>query len=321
MEKHSGFEVSNLAPAVPPRLQPETFTETTAGGERDVEMLNALSVDVEDWCQSTFDVKAPITGRVYDNTLRLLELFDRKNTKATFFVLGLVAEAFPKLVEEIYDLGHEIATHGYSHQPIFRQSRREFDHDVRRSIELLESITGEKVLGYRAPDFSVVPSTLWALEVLEELRLLYDSSIFPIRNSRYGIPDWPRQPRRLQSGKVKRLIEFPISTLQLGRTNLPFIGGGYTRLWPSWFMAWGIRRVNREGLPVVIYMHPYEINPQEFDTLEVKIPLQQKIHQRLNRRKVYGKIEKLLGEFMFGPIREVLQRLRFSAQPIAYAPQ
>jgi hypothetical protein len=144
--------------------------------------------------------------------------------------------------------------------------------------------------------------------VLEDLGLLYDSSIFPIHNSRYGIPDWPRFPHTLSGNGFKRLIEFPLSTLRYGRKNIPFVGGGYTRLWPAWFIERGIRRLNREGTPAVIYMHPYEINPDEIGTLEVKIPFKQKLHQGLNRRTVYGKTEQLLEKFAFGPIREVLQR-------------
>ncbi|MDZ7292065.1 MAG: DUF3473 domain-containing protein [candidate division KSB1 bacterium] len=265
-----------------------------------------MSIDVEDWCQSTFDRNAPITSRVYDNTMRLLELLARRKTTATFFVLGLVAEKFPRLIQEIYGQGHEIASHGYSHQPIFKQSRQEFTLDVQRSLELLESLTGCKILGYRAPDFSINSTTLWALEVLQELNLLYDSSIFPVHNPRYGIPDWPRPPLPVDGNGGKRLIEFPISTLRLGCVNIPFIGGGHTRLWPAWFIAWGIRRLHREGLPAMIYMHPYEINPDEFDALEVKIPFKQKFHQGLNRRTVYGKTERLLEKFRFGPIRDVL---------------
>src|SRR5262245_49719293 len=153
-----------------------------------------ISVDVEDWPQSTWNRDLPITPRAAANTRRLLDLLSESNVLATMFVLGKFAEAFPEVVREIRAEGHEVGCHGYGHVEIFKQSRQEFADDVRRSKDSIEQIVGEQVNGYRAPDFSIVRDTLWALEVLSEAGFQYDSSIFPVYRTQYGIPDWPPAP-------------------------------------------------------------------------------------------------------------------------------
>ena len=273
--------------------------------------MNALSVDLEDWCQSTFDRSKPISRRVVDNTMRLLDLLDRWNAKATFFVLGRVAEVYPELVMEVHRRGHEIASHGYSHTPIFLQTPGQFAADVERSISLLESMTSCKVIGYRAPDFSITRQTLWALQVLEESDILYDSSIFPILHWGYGISYWPRGPHQVHMKGIKRFIEFPISTLKILGVNVPFVGGGYTRLCPTFILERGISSLNRQGLPAVIYLHPYEIDLDEFDSLNNEIPFRLRFHQGLNRRKVLPKLENLMQEFRFASMGELLRSLGF----------
>ena len=153
-----------------------------------------ISIDVEDWPQSSWDRDLPITQRAADNTRRLLELLDRAGVRATMFVLGKLAERFPELVREIHAAGHEVGSHGYGHVEIFKQARGEFAADLKRSKEFLEQTIGERVRGFRAPDFSIVRGSLWALEELAEQGFEYDSSIFPVKRSRYGIPDWPLSP-------------------------------------------------------------------------------------------------------------------------------
>jgi len=165
-----------------------------------------ITVDVEDWPQSTWDTNLPITERAAVNTRRILRLFRDTGVSATMFVLGRFAETFPHIVREIRADGHEVASHGYGHIEILRQSRKEFYRDVSHSKDVLEQIIGEPVKGYRAPDFSITHSTLWALEVLKETGFEYDSSIFPIRHSRYGIPDWPVAPVRVSLTGKKSIL-------------------------------------------------------------------------------------------------------------------
>ncbi len=216
-------------------------------------MINALTIDVEDYfhVQAFANVIVPndwcrYPMRVESNTYRLLELLDRRAVRATFFMLGWVAERCPSLVRHILDGGHEIGSHGYGHQMIGRGDEKTFRRDVGRAKSILEDQTGTKVKGYRAPSYSITSKTLWALEVLGELGFEYDSSIFPVRHDYYGIPDAPRFPhyQRLRSGA--RLLEFPPSTLRACATNFPVAGGGYFRLLPYGLTAWAIRRINQK---------------------------------------------------------------------------
>jgi polysaccharide deacetylase family protein (PEP-CTERM system associated) len=191
-----------------------------------------ISVDVEDWPQSTWDRDLPITQRAAVNTHRVLALLRESGVRATMFVLGKFAEAFPGVVRDIRAEGHEVACHGYGHIEIFKPSRQEFITDVYHAKDILEQILGERVKGYRAPDFSIVCHTLWALEVIAEIGFEYDSSIFPVRRPRYGIPDWPSAPVRVCLTGAGNIIEVPIATSRcLGKNWL--VGGGYHRLLPG----------------------------------------------------------------------------------------
>ena len=204
-------------------------------------ITNALTFDLEDWYQSTFDINAPIRDVVLDQTGIVLEILAEAGVSATFFALGLVAEKFPDLVKTIAKQGHEIATHGYRHQLIFTQTPSEFEADLQRSIALLEDLTGQKVVGHRAPDFSITAESLWALDILREQSILYDSSIFPIKHRRYGIKRFQREIHYITPSSREftsplnsnnALIEFPLSTISLFGTNFPVCGGGYLRLMP-----------------------------------------------------------------------------------------
>jgi polysaccharide deacetylase family protein (PEP-CTERM system associated) len=273
---------------------------------------NAFSVDVEEHFQvEAFrgligrNEWAGLESRVVANTRRLLGLLQRRSVKATFFVLGCVAERCPRLVRDCVEAGHEIASHGWDHRPVTELTREEFRSDVRRTKDLLEQLSGDQVLGYRAPTYSIVKSTTWALEVLLEEGYRYDSSIFPIVHDRYGIPEAPRFPGTVAVQNGSFLLEFPISTVRLGGVNLPFIGGGYLRHLPERFVHWGMRRViEREQQPVIVYVHPWEIDPEQPRLREVPALTRWRHYRNLERTE--DRLERLLGEFSFGSVREVL---------------
>jgi polysaccharide deacetylase family protein (PEP-CTERM system associated) len=232
----------------------------------------------------------------------MLALFDAAGTRATFFVLGWVADRHPSLVREIAAAGHEIASHGYHHQLAYLLTPQQFREDVRNAKRALESVSGQAVLGYRAPSYSIVKTNLWALDVLIEEGYLYDASIFPIRHDRYGIPDAPRHAHVLSRG-AGVLHEFPPSTVRVGGVNLPMGGGGYFRLLPYQWTTWGIRRVNGEGQPAMFYVHPWEIDPEQ-PRLRVGA---------LTRMRHYGglasteqRLKRLLAEFRFGSVSQVM---------------
>jgi polysaccharide deacetylase family protein (PEP-CTERM system associated) len=233
-------------------------------------VVNAMSIDVEDYFHvSVFDGIVPRSGwasmesRVVANTERLLDIFDEFGVRSTFFVLGWVAERHPSLVRRLAARGHEIASHGYAHRLIYDQTREAFRRDVSRAKRLLEDASGCKVAGYRAPSYSITPRSLWALDVLIEEGYEYDSSIFPIRHDRYGIPISARKPYAIERA-AGVLTEVPGSTTRVGPLNLPVAGGGYFRLLPYGWTRWGISRVNQaERRPVVFYLHPWEIDPDQ----------------------------------------------------------
>lgn len=230
---------------------------------------DVVSIDVEDYFHA--EVFAGVvdrarwdsySSRVEANTRRLLDLLAALNLHATFFVLGWVAERLPALVREIASGGHELACHSYWHRLIYKLDRGEFRHDTCRAKDLIEQISGQPVHGYRAPTYSITHRSLWALEILAELGFTYDSSIFPIHHDRYGIPGAPRAPFRFQTPSGS-MTEFPITTFRFAGQNLPVGGGGYLRLLPTYYTRLGLRRVHGEKLPVVIYLHPWEIDPEQ----------------------------------------------------------
>ena len=187
-----------------------------------------ITIDVEDWPQSTWDQTLPITDRAAINTRRVLGLLRETGVRATMFVLGKFAERFPEVVRQIHTEGHEVACHGYGHMPITGQSRHDFLADVLRAKDLLEQTVGERVRGYRAPDFTIVSKTLWALEALGEAGFEYDSSIVPVRLARYGIPEWPVTPMQLRFGTGGTIMEVPLATFRCLGKNWPVGGGGTT---------------------------------------------------------------------------------------------
>jgi polysaccharide deacetylase family protein (PEP-CTERM system associated) len=274
-------------------------------------VVNALTIDVEDYfhVQAFADVIRPADWshypvRVENNTRRLLEILEHYQARATFFVLGWVARRCPMLVREVSAAGHEIGSHGYSHQMISRGNRKDFREDVRLSKAIIEEQSGREVKCYRAPSYSITSKTLWALEILKEEGIQCDSSIFPIVHDQYGIPGSPRFPhyKLLEGGE--RIAEFPPSTLRAYGTNFPVAGGGYLRLLPYGLTAWAIRRINKkENQPAMAYLHPWEIDPNQ---PRIPSPWRSRFRHYQNLHSTEEKLIRLLQDFSWAPVSQVL---------------
>lgn len=273
-------------------------------------VTNAMTIDVEDYYHvSAFDRTVAradwhqMESRVEASTHRLLDLFDETGVVGTFFMLGWVAEQCPGLGRVIAARGHEIASHGFGHRLIYEQTPAEFRADIRRSKALLEDQVGQAVLGYRAPSYSITRRSLWALDVLIEEGFEYDSSIFPMRHDRYGIPDAPRHAYHVvrPSGAM---LEIPPSTVRVRSVNLPAAGGGYFRILPYNWTRWGVARINnREGRPAVFYLHPWELDPGQ-----PRLPVDRigRFRHYRNLAHTESRLRRLVAEFAFDSIRSLL---------------
>lgn len=283
-------------------------------------MENVLSIDVEEYFHvSAFEGVIPESdwgrceSRVERSVDRLLELLERHGAAATFFVLGWVAARRPLLVRRIVKAGHEIACHSYAHRLVYSQTREEFVQDVRRAKRTIEDAAGVHVAGYRAPSFSIVQRTLWALDVLVEEGFAYDSSIFPIRHDRYGIASAPRAPHRRRTPGGASIWELPPATVRYLGASLPVAGGGYLRHLPAWLVHWGLRRLNRvDGVPAMVYLHPWEIDPgqprQPVGTLTAW-------RHYGNLERTEARLVELLEAFAFGTASAVVKRLEADMAP------
>ena len=275
-------------------------------------ILNAMTVDVEDYFQvSAFDDHVPrsqwpqLESRVVRNTDTLLRMFEEAGISATFFVLGWVAEQFPALVRRISAAGHEVASHGHAHRLVYSMTAAEFREDLRRARGALESACGSRVLGYRAPSYSITRRSLWALDVLIEEGYVYDASIYPIHHDRYGIADWPRHIHRIDR-PGGTIWEVPGSTTRWAATNFPMGGGGYFRLLPYTWTRRGIARLNTlERQPAVFYLHPWEIDP---DQPRLRVGGLSRLRHYRNLEKTEARLRRLLGEFRFSTVVNVLDR-------------
>lgn len=273
-------------------------------------MNNLFTVDVEDYFQVnnlsgtveriSWDMQE---SRVVKNTHEIVALLARHKVKATFFVLGWVAERFPRLVKEIQAEGHEVASHGFSHERVCDQTPEVFRHDLRQSKQLLESLTGEKVLGYRAPTYSITKDNEWALDILIEEGFVYDSSFFPFRYQSNGLPKTKRYPHSIER-KGKTLWEFPVSGLDLAGTNLPFSGGGYFRLCPYSLVKHGIKAINSTGNPAMVYIHPWEIDPGQ---PRFRLPPLASFRHYYGLARTEKKLERLLADAKFMSIRDFME--------------
>ena len=274
-------------------------------------VTNAISIDVEDYFQVSGFEKCVsrkdwdlYPSRVVQNTRQLLAIFDRHKVRATFFVLGWVAEKYPFLVKEICAQGHELGSHSYWHRLIYTMTPDEFRDDLRRSIDILQEISGQKITSFRAPSFSITNQSLWALDILAEEGILHDSSVFPTRHDRYGIPNAPANIHTVET-TANNLWEFPMSVARWRRLSLPASGGGYFRLYPYAVTRYLISRINRSGRPLMFYLHPWEIDPKQPIVKGPSI-LSRKRH-RINLSKTETKLEKLLKDFSFAPMTHVLE--------------
>lgn len=279
-------------------------------------VLNAMTVDVEDYFHvSAFaDVVRPsdwpgLESRVCASTTRLLEIFDRANVRGTFFVLGWVAERFPELVRRIAAAGHELGSHSYDHGLVYDKTPEQFRNDLRLARAAIADATGVTVVGYRAPSFSITSRSLWALDVLAREGYEFDSSIYPIRHDRYGIPSWSRHISQVNAAG-RPLVELPGSTIRRVGTNLPVGGGGYFRLLPYRWTRHGIAHLNDvEGRPAIFYLHPWEIDPGQ---PRLAASLLSRFRHYRNLSQTEPRLTRLLTDFRFGTVSEVLRDWRSS---------
>jgi polysaccharide deacetylase family protein (PEP-CTERM system associated) len=293
-------------------IQPLDFEDTRRRNAS--VMRNAMTVDVEDYFHvaafarqiepSSWD---RFSLRVEQNTARLLEIFAEHNVLATFFVLGWVAERCPGLVRAIADGGHEIACHGYSHQLVYLQTPNAFREETIRAKACIEDQAQRPVLGYRAASYSIVKRSLWALDTLAELGFSYDSSIFPVRHDRYGIPGSPRWPYRVGTQNHRSMVEFPPTTANFMGHRLAVGGGGYFRLYPYWFTRLALTQINDfEGRPFMFYLHPWEIDPEQ---PRIRTSLLSAFRHYTNLTRCEKRLRQLLRAFRFAPVQNVLEQL------------
>ena len=287
-------------------------------------MVHALTIDVEDYYsvvgRDWLGLARPPGDTVVQNVHALLDLMAGPGVKATFFLLGEVVEVYPALARDIASAGHEVGVHGYHHQQVFKLTPESFRQEVADAKARIEDATGSPVEGHRAPAFSITPQTEWALDVLAELGLRYDSSVFPITGKRYGWPGFPREIHQVNLPSGRTIIEAPLSTVRLLGKDRPCCGGGYLRLYPYWYTRWAIRRIQRTQ-PAIVYMHPYEIDtkpvPRDFAEALTRADLRARlVHSRLNlrRRTVVAKLRRLFEEFRFTRLCDVISD-RMRLQP------
>ncbi len=278
-------------------------------------MLNAFSIDVEEHFQvHNFDARiGPEKWSNHESRLersidRILRLLERHQVQATFFVLCWNAERLRPIVQRIHAAGHEIGSHGCMHRLIYEQSPAEFRSDVLESKQFLEEVIGEPVIGYRAPSYSITARSLWALGELRAAGFLYDSSIYPMRRRRYGIPTAPRHPHRRPEG----MVEFPLATWRLGGINIPAASGAYLRLLPPWVSRRAIHQLNAAGHPAVANIHPWELDPEQPRLEGGQFGgLTHYANLHLTERR----LDQLLGKFRFGTLRQCLESAGLLGEP------
>lgn len=280
--------------------------------------LNALTIDVEDYYHvsgfegvidpASWDSLAP---RVGPATERLLDCLALANVRATFFILGWVAERQPSLVRAIHAAGHEIGCHSYAHCLIYRQTPEEFRADLRRGLRVLEDTLGQPVTLYRAPSFSITRDSIWALDILIEEGIRIDSSIYPTHHDRYGIPGTPLEPHAIDR-PAGRLWEFPPPVWNLLRYPLPVGGGGYFRLYPYHLTRFGLRRINAAGRPFAVYLHPWELDP---DQPRVAARPATRFRHYVNLRHTENRLVRLLRDFPLGTLSDALAAFAPNSAP------
>lgn len=310
------YQVVEAAPGVPARTK-----QVNSGAAAKPQRLNAFSVDVEDYFHTeAMSAVVPkerwndMPSRVQDRTLRVFEILAHHQVLGTFFFLGWVAERFPELVREALKLGHEVGCHSFWHRRVYLLSPAEFRADTLRAMRAIEDAGGAAVKGYRAPSFSILHDTTWAIDILGELGFQYDSSAHPIHHDLYDNASAPRHPHRVNGGSI---VELPIATTRIGQRNLPIGGGGYLRMFPYGYSRWGLRRLNtEEGMAGIVYMHPWEIDPGQ-----PRLPASRKsrLRQYVGLEGMDRKVNRLLSDFRFAPISKVFEQ-ELQAPPAASKP-
>jgi polysaccharide deacetylase family protein (PEP-CTERM system associated) len=277
-------------------------------------MINALCVDVEEWYCSEFlkgYLPTQLDDQIEESLDPLLDLLRKRGVRATFAILGRVAEGHPDAVRRISAGGHEIACHGYSHTMLQNLTQAQFRKEIETTVQLLYSVTGERPRGFRAPSFSLDNTTKWAIDILAEAGFEWDASVFPLRTILYGVPHAPLHIYRLSRVDVtsedgeSNLVEFPMTVLSLGRLRIPVAGGFYLRALPHWFLSWALRRVTQTR-PAILYVHPWELLP---GTPRIRhLPLLSRFVTYYGTRGALGKLDRLLQEFEFAPVGAVVRQ-------------
>jgi polysaccharide deacetylase family protein (PEP-CTERM system associated) len=273
-------------------------------------VVNALSVDVEDWFQvSAFEKVLPRSGwdalelRVAQNVERLLDLFARRGVKATWFALGWVAERAPEVIARIHAAGQEVASHGYQHERVSSLTEEAFRADLERAERALTAAAPVTLHAYRAPSFSFTRETAWAWRVLAERGYEVSSSVFPVKHDHYGIPDFPRGPVDVEVGG-RTVRELPMTTWRVLGRNVPASGGGWMRVLPPAVVRHAISKVNADGLPAVLYLHPWEVDPEQPRVSAA--PWKSRFRHYVNLAKTLPRLDALLERFRWGTVREAL---------------
>jgi len=274
---------------------------------------NILTFDIEDWYHANYDHVNLDESRgkgshFKANVENLLQLCRDTESKATFFVLGSIGEDYPDVVRAIASEGHDVACHGYSHQLAYQQTIEEFKADVKKSVDILEKLTGTSIIGYRAPSWSIVEKNFHYLEVLEELGMKYDASIFPVKTFLYGIPTAPTEIHKPKvNGRELNLYEVPMSVMSLWGKNMGYSGGFYFRFFPKWLIKSAIRSANRQGQSSIIYLHPREIDATE---QRLSLPYKESFIQYYNIQGNKDKLQDIMRSFSFTSIAEHLKYVR-----------
>lgn len=285
--------------------------------------VHCLSFDVEEhfqvsafWSETRRRQWDQLESRVERNTKKLAGMLDRHNTRATFFVLGWVAERFPALVTELANAGHEIASHGYGHELVTTQTPEQFRQDVRKAKQILEDLTGQRILGYRAPSFSITAETSWALPILVEEGHVYDSSIYARFQHGSQFTSHERQSYEIKT-PAGRIWEVSPSTMNVCGLQLPVAGGGYFRLFPYGASKLVLRQLERRGAQLVMYLHPWEIDPEQ---PRMEGPLLSRVRHYLNLGRTEDRLRCLLEDFRFGPIRDTVETVRMGNRETHFSP-
>ncbi len=289
-------------------------------------IAHMMSFDVEEYFHAEAAARGGLRREDWDrypmrlgpSVDRILELLAEHGASATFFVLGWVAQNEPEVVKRIAAAGHEIASHGMRHQMLTRLSPKQFRQDILESRKLLEDLGQRPVVGYRAPTFSIMHGTAWALDTLAECGFVYDSSIFPVRHDRYGVPEAPRWAHMAQGPGGGRLLEIPPLTRQFLGANIPVGGGGYLRLLPGRFLAGALKKADRLGRPGMIYLHPWELDPGQ-----PVLPMSalSRFRHRVNLSRTEAKLIRLLRAFRFGDVRSLQDELLRTGESFVYGPE